>query len=185
MRSSNLQPVIRLNDRIFDVFLSEEEVLSQVQHLGVQLNRDYEGKELVFLAILNGSFMFASDLLKQINIPCEISFVKLSSYHGMNSKGEVNELLGINSDIKNKHIVVLEDIVDTGLTIDKIHTLLEVHGAASVKVCSLLFKPDAFLGKRDPDYIGFSIPNAFVVGYGLDYNEKGRNLSAIYQLKES
>jgi hypoxanthine phosphoribosyltransferase len=103
----------------------------------------------------------------------------------LNSRGEVNELLGINSDIRDKHLVILEDIIDTGLTIDKIHTLLEVHGAASVKVCSLLFKPDAFVGKRTPDFIGFSIPNTFVVGYGLDYNEKGRNLNAIYQLKES
>jgi hypoxanthine phosphoribosyltransferase len=176
--------VIRLNDRTFDVFLSEEEVLQQVRELAAQLNREYENKELVFLAILNGSFMFASDLIKQITIPCEISFVKLSSYHGINSRGEVNELLGINSDIRNKNVIIIEDIVDSGLTIDKIHTLLEVHGAASVKVCSLLFKPDAFSGKHAPDYIGFSIPNAFVVGYGLDYNEKGRNLSAIYQLKE-
>ncbi len=176
--------MIRLNDRTFDVFLSEEEVLQQVRELAAQLNREYENKELVFLAILNGSFMFASDLIKQITIPCEISFVKLSSYHGINSRGEVNELLGINSDIRNKNVIIIEDIVDSGLTIDKIHTLLEVHGAASVKVCSLLFKPDAFSGKHAPDYIGFSIPNAFVVGYGLDYNEKGRNLSAIYQLKE-
>jgi hypoxanthine phosphoribosyltransferase len=177
--------VIRLNDRTFDVFLSEEEVLQQVRELGARLNREYANKDLVFLAILNGSFMFASDLLKQITVPCEVSFVKLSSYHGLNSRGEVNELLGINSDIRDKHLVILEDIVDTGLTIDKIHTLLEVHGAASVKVCSLLFKPDAFVGKRTPDFIGFSIPNTFVVGYGLDYNEKGRNLNAIYQLKES
>jgi hypoxanthine phosphoribosyltransferase len=177
--------VIRLNDRTFDVFLSEEEVLQQVRELGARLNREYANKDLVFLAILNGAFMFASDLLKQITVPCEVSFVKLSSYHGLNSRGEVNELLGINSDIRDKHLVILEDIVDTGLTIDKIHTLLEVHGAASVKVCSLLFKPDAFVGKRVPDFIGFSIPNAFVVGYGLDYNEKGRNLNAIYQLKES
>ncbi len=177
--------MIRLNDRTFDVFLSEEEVLQQVRELGARLNREYANKDLVFLAILNGSFMFASDLLKQITVPCEVSFVKLSSYHGLNSRGEVNELLGINSDIRDKHLVILEDIVDTGLTIDKIHTLLEVHGAASVKVCSLLFKPDAFVGKRTPDFIGFSIPNTFVVGYGLDYNEKGRNLNAIYQLKES
>lgn len=177
--------MIRLNDRTFDVFLSEEEVLQQVRNLGAQLSAEYEGKELVFLAILNGSFMFASDLLKNISIPCEISFVKMSSYSGTNSRGEVNELLGLNADIRKKHVVIIEDIVDTGLTIDKIHSLLEVHGAASVKVCSLLFKPDAFLGKRNPEYIGFSIPNAFVVGYGLDYNEKGRNLSAIYQLKES
>jgi len=177
--------VIRLNDRTFDVFLSEEEVLQQVRELGAQLNREYMGRDLVFLAILNGSFMFASDLLKYIIVPCEISFVKLSSYLGVNSKGEVNELIGIHSDIREKHVVILEDIIDTGLTIDKIHTLLEVHGAASVKVCSLLFKPDAFVGKRAPDYIGFSIPNAFVVGYGLDYNEKGRNLNAIYKLIES
>ena len=177
--------MIRLNDRTFDVFLSEEEVLQQVRHLGVQLSRDYEGKELIFLAILNGSFMFASDLLKQISIPCEISFVKMSSYSGTNSRGEVNELLGINSDIRGKHVVIIEDIVDSGLTVDKIHSLLGVHGAASVKVCTLLFKPDAFLGKCKPDYIGFPISNAFVVGYGLDYNEKGRNLNAIYQLKES
>ena len=128
--------------------------------------------------------MFASDLIKLITISCEISFVKVSSYNGTSSKGRVDELIGLNAKIEGKHVIILEDIVDSGITIDKIKTLMSTEDPASVKVCTLLYKPMAFLGKKEPDYIGFSIPNKFVVGFGLDYNEKGRNLREIYQLKE-
>ncbi len=128
--------------------------------------------------------MVSADLMKCMSIPCEISFVKVSSYHGTSSTGRVDELIGLNTDIKGRHIILLEDIVDTGVTVDKVVKLLSVAGPASVKTCTLLFKPDAFKGKKTPDYIGFSVPELFVVGYGLDYDELGRNLRDIYKLKE-
>jgi hypoxanthine phosphoribosyltransferase len=176
--------MIRLNDKQFEVFIREEEIRKEVVALAERINHDYQGKEVTFLAILNGSFMFASDLIKLIDLSCEISFVKVSSYNGTASKGRVDELIGLSSPVSNKHIIILEDIVDTGITVDKIVSLLHKEDAASIKVCSLLYKPAAFKGKTEPDYVGFSIPNAFVVGYGLDYDEKGRNLKEIYQIKE-
>ena len=176
--------MIRLNDKQFEVFIREEEISKEVLSLAERINKDYSGKEVTFLAILNGSFMFASDLVKLIDLPCEISFVKVSSYNGTSSKGRVDELIGLSAPVKGKHVVIIEDIVDTGITVDKIISLLDKEDAASIKVCSLLYKPAAFKGKKQPDYVGFSIPNAFVVGYGLDYDEKGRNLREIYQIKE-
>jgi len=176
--------VIQLEDKSFEVFIHEEEITKEIAALAERINLEYQNKEVTFIAILNGAFMFASDLIKLIKIPCEISFVKVSSYKGTSSKGRVDELIGLNTDISNKHLIILEDIVDTGITIDKISTLMNAENPASIKVCTLLFKPDAFRGKTEPDFIGFSIPNKFVVGYGLDYNEKGRNIREIYQLKE-
>jgi hypoxanthine phosphoribosyltransferase len=174
--------VIQLNDRTFDSFLSEEEVLKKVQHLATQLNRDYDGSEVLFLPVLNGAYMFAADLLKEVSLPCELSFVKVQSYQGMLSNGQVNSLIGLETNLTGKNVVVIEDIVDTGLTIDKVRSMLVDAGARSVRVCALLFKPDAFEGAQKPEYVGFSIPNVFVVGYGLDYNGRGRNLKAIYRL---
>jgi hypoxanthine phosphoribosyltransferase len=172
--------VIQLNDRYFEVFIKEAELQEEVSSLANKINSDYHGKDVLFLAVLNGS----SDLVKQINGNCEISFVKVSSYSGTISSGRVDELIGLTSSVENRHVIVLEDIVDSGLTIDKIVSLLKADNPLSVKVCTLLFKPEAFKGKQHPEYIGFSIPNSFVVGYGLDYDEKGRNLKEIYQLKE-
>jgi hypoxanthine phosphoribosyltransferase len=176
--------VVHLNDKSFEVFIQEEEVLREIAKLADSINKEYIGKELIFIAILNGAFMFASDLMKNITIPCEISFVKVSSYVGMNSTGRVDNLIGLGTHIEGKHVIILEDIVDTGITIDKISSLLCKENPLSVKTCTLLYKPAAFKGKVEPEYIGFSIPNKFVVGYGLDYNEKGRNLREIYQFKE-
>lgn len=175
--------MIQILDKTFETFIAPEKIQEGIQALATQLNADYEGKEVIFIAVLNGSFMFAADLFKKITLPCEISFVKVSSYHGTNTSGRVDELIGLNTDITDKHVIILEDIVDTGITIDKIFTLLRAHAPASVNVTTLLYKPDAFKGKNAPKYVGFTIPNKFVVGYGLDYNEKGRNLEAIYQLK--
>ena len=175
--------MIQVLDKQFETFLPAEKIQSEITLMAQKLNEEYAGKDLIFLAILNGSFMFAADLLKQITLPCEISFVKVSSYQGMNTSGRVDEIIGLNTDISNKHVVILEDIVDSGITIDKVFTLLRPHQYASLKVATLLFKPNAYQGKNPPNFIGFSIPNAFVVGYGLDYNEKGRNLDSIYQLK--
>ena len=176
--------MIQVNDKSFEVFINEAEISKEISSLADKINNEYQGKEVIFIAILNGAFMFASDLIKLITISCEISFVKVSSYNGTSSKGRVDELIGLNAKIEGKHVIILEDIVDSGITIDKIKTLMSTEDPASVKVCTLLYKPMAFLGKKEPDYIGFSIPNKFVVGFGLDYNEKGRNLREIYQLKE-
>ncbi len=177
--------MIQINDKSFEVFIRENELQEKIKTLAARINDEYEGKEVIFIAILNGAFMFAADLLKSITLPCEISFVKVSSYHGgMSTTGRVDELIGLNASIENKEVIILEDIVDTGITIDKIITLLKAESPASVKVCTLLYKPDAFKGKKAPELVGMSIPNKFVVGYGLDYDEKGRNLREIYQLKE-
>lgn len=176
--------MIQIKDKKFVSFINEEEILKEVKSLGEQINIDYAGQEVIFISILNGSFMFASDLIKNITLDCEISFVKVSSYVGTGSSGRVDELIGLNTHIKGKHVIILEDIIDSGITMDKIMKILSSEEPASLKICTLLYKPDAFKGKHAPDYIGFSIPNAFVVGYGLDYDELGRNLSEIYQLKE-
>lgn len=176
--------MIQIFDKTFELFIRSEEIANEVARLATDLNQEYEGKDVIFISVLNGSFMFSSDLMKKVSIPCEISFVKVSSYKGTtHSFGRVDELIGLNTNVSNKHVVILEDIVDTGITIDKIVTLLKSNLPLSIKICTLLYKPDAFQGKNTPNYVGFSIPNRFVVGYGLDYNEHGRNLDAIYQLK--
>lgn len=177
--------MIQVLDKSFEEFITRDEINREIESLGKTLDETYEGKEVVFLAVLNGAFMFASDLMKAVDLNCEISFVKMSSYQGTSSTGKVDELIGLNTDIREKHVIILEDIVDTGHTIDKIISLLEGKGANSIGVCTLLYKPDAFQGRKKPDFVGFSIPNAFVVGYGLDYNEKGRNLDAIYQIRDA
>ncbi len=177
--------MIQINDKSFEVFIRENELQEKIKMLAARINDEYQGKEVIFIAILNGAFMFAADLLKSITLPCEISFVKVSSYHGgMSTTGRVDELIGLNASIQGKEVIIIEDIVDTGITIDKIITLLKAESPASVKVCTLLYKPDAFKGKKAPELVGITIPNKFVVGYGLDYDEKGRNLREIYQLKE-
>ena len=173
--------LITLHDKEFEPFILEDEILDRIGTIGASLSDEYADKNPLFIAVLNGSFMVASDLLKSMSIPCEISFVKVSSYHGTASTGRVDELIGLNTNVRDRHIILLEDIVDTGVTVDKVLKLLSV---ASVKTCTLLFKPDAFKGKKTPDFIGFSVPELFVVGYGLDYNELGRNLRDIYKLKE-
>ncbi len=177
--------MIQVLDKSFEIFITRDEIDRKIQSLGNELNTHYSGKEVVFIAVLNGAFMFASDLMKAVTLDCEISFVKMSSYQGVNTTGKVEELIGLNTNVQNKEVVILEDIVDTGNTIDKIISLLEDCGANSINVCTLLYKPDAFKGIKKPDFVGFTIPNAFVVGYGLDYDEKGRNLDAIYQIRDS
>ena len=176
--------MIQVLDKTFEVFIEREEIQKEVDSLATQINLDFQNEDVVFIAVLNGSFMFASDMMKSVTLPSEISFIKMSSYQGTESTGRVDELIGLNNDLKGKTVVILEDIVDTGITIDKIISLLSSEDPKAVKVCTLLYKPEAFKGNHKPEYVGFSIPNAFVVGYGLDYNEKGRNLDAIYQIKE-
>lgn len=175
--------MLQLHDKTFEIFIQEEAILAEIRLMADKLNNEYAGKDVVFIAVLNGAFMFAADLMKYIGFDAEISFVKMSSYHGLNSTGRVDEVIGLNRPIKGKHVVVLEDIVDTGVTMEKLFSLLQAEQPQSVEIATLLYKPAAFKGKHTPKYIGFSIPDKFVVGYGLDYNEFGRNTKHIYQLK--
>ena len=177
--------MIKIKDKYFDIFIEKNSIESKINALASVINEDYKGKEVLFITILNGSFMFASDLIKKINLDCEISFIKVKSYEGIQSSGTINELIGLNTSIEGKHLIILEDIVDTGRTMDKIILTLQNEKPSSVECCSLLFKPNAYLGIFTPKYIGFSIENKFVVGYGLDYDQKGRNLEEIYQITES
>jgi hypoxanthine phosphoribosyltransferase len=176
--------LIQIHDKSFEPFLTKEDIQSKIQEIAIQINTDYIDRDLIFISILNGSFMFASDVMKKINLPCEISFVKVSSYKGTTSSERVDELIGLNANIKDRDVIILEDIVDTGITMNKIVSYLNSFEPNSLKIASLLFKPDAFKGKHKPDIIGFSIPNKFVVGFGLDYNAQGRNLESIYKLIE-
>jgi hypoxanthine phosphoribosyltransferase len=174
---------IEIGGKHFEIFLSAEEIQRKIDELAETLNRDYLGKTPVFLSVLNGAFMFSSDLLKRINFPCEIHFVKLSSYHGTESSGKVKELLGLNVDLKGRDVIVLEDIVDTGLTMKMLLGKLEDAMVASVSVCTFLFKKEALKEQVDIRYYCFEIPEKFVVGYGLDLDGLGRNLPHIYQIK--
>ncbi len=177
--------MIQLKDKTFETFIRKEEISNKIDDLTSAINADFKGQEVIFIAILNGSFMFAADLMKKINLDCEISFIKVSSYVGTASTGRVDEIIGLNTSITNKNVVIIEDIVDTGITMDKVISLLGNEKPLSLKICTLLYKEEAFKGKNVPHYVGFNIPNKFVVGYGLDYDEKGRNLDEIYQLKEN
>ena len=175
---------ITLHNKTFEVFIAETEIAAIVHSMANQINNS-EIKNPLFIAVLNGSFLFAADIMRKINIlNCEISFIKLSSYLGTETTGEVNELIGLGQDIKNRNIVILEDIIDTGITLEKIISLLEKENVADIKVATLLFKPEAYQKEIEIDFIGKSIANDFVVGYGLDYDEIGRNLPHIYKLKE-
>lgn len=180
--SPKTQNLIHVHDKKFDIFIGTEKIQSKIKAIAEQINQEYIGKDLVFISILNGSFMFTSDLIKKITLPCEISFVKVSSYQDLSSSGRIDELIGLNTEISNKHVIIIEDIVDTGITMNKIYSYLQSFQPASLKIVSLLFKPDAFEGKHQPDIIGFSIPNIFVIGFGLDYNQHGRNFENIYKL---
>ena len=175
---------IRLIDKTFVPYLREDQLLKRIGEIAAQIRSDYGSENVLFLSVLNGAFMFTSDLMKSLDGDVELSFIKLSSYEGLESTGKVYELIGLNQNVQGKHIVVIEDIVDTGLTVERVSNMLKLQNPLSVEVCTLLYKPEAFKGDEAPKYYGFEIPNKFVVGYGLDYNELGRNLKEIYQLKE-
>jgi len=174
---------IQVADKEFGIFLENESINRRIGMISIQINVDYEDRCPLFIGVLNGSFLFMADLLKEITVSCEVAFIKVSSYAGTESTGEIKETFGLPTDLHNRDIILVEDIVDTGFTIE--HILEQVHAQkpASVKVCSLLLKP-ASLKKEIPEleYIGFEIPNEFVVGYGLDYNGLGRNLKDIYRV---
>ncbi len=173
---------IRILDKTFREMITEKVIVAKIKELAAQVNKDLTGKDVVFLGILNGAFLFAADLFRQIDFPARISFVKLASYEGTSSSGFIKELIGWNEDIKNKTIVVIEDIVDTGNTLERIVDELVIRKAAEIKIATLLYKPDAYTRDIPLDYVGFEIPNDFVVGYGLDYDGFGRNLPSVYTL---
>jgi len=173
---------ITLHDKTFALSISYTDIQQAIEKVADQINKDMAGETPVFVGLLNGAFMFAADLLKLIETPCEISFIKYSSYVGTQSVGEVSELIGLNTDLKGRTVIIVEDIIDTGLTIGRLLKDLQSKELKQVKIATLLFKPEAFKEHYTVDYIGISIPNDFIVGYGLDYNELGRNLKDIYTL---
>jgi hypoxanthine phosphoribosyltransferase len=177
-------PPIKLHDKTFDTYLSEEEIQEKIRQIASAINKDYEGKKPLFIAILNGSFMFAADLFKHLTIDAEISFIKLASYKGMKSTGNIITAIGLDQDLYDRDVVIIEDIVDTGKTLNVFLPQLYHQHPKSLKIASLLHKPEAMQFPLQIDYLGFSIPNKFVVGYGLDYDGLGRNLKEIFQLSE-
>ncbi len=174
--------VIKVHDKSFETYLPEEQIQHRIKELATAINTDYEGKRPLFIAILNGSFMFAADLFKHVNIDAELCFIKLASYKGMKSSGNVVTSIGLEDDLFGKDVVIVEDIVDTGKTLHNFLPKLMHQQPNSLKIASLLHKSEATEYPLTIDYVGFDIPNKFVVGYGLDYDGLGRNLKEIYQL---
>lgn len=172
--------IVHVKDKSFSIFLTEEQILARVKEVGAQISKDLEGKQPLFLAVLNGSFVFAADLMRAVTIPSEISFIRLASYEGTSSTGKVKQLMGLNENIEGRTIVVVEDIVDSGLTMKELLAMLAEKRPAEVHVASLLVKPGNLKVDLDIPYRCFDIPNDFIVGYGLDYDGFGRNLRQIY-----
>lgn len=177
-------PRVRLHDKEFELFIPEAEVNAAIDKLAGTLRVKYDGKRPLFLGVLNGAFFFAAELVKRLDIECEITFVKVASYKGTKSTGNVSELIGLNERLEGRHIVVLEDIVDTGHTVRHILDRLSEHHPASVSIAAMLFKPDAYKQEIPIEHIALKIPNAFVVGSGLDHDGLGRNLPGIYRIVE-
>ncbi len=174
--------IVKIKDKTFKTSYTEAQIKERIKEMAQRINHDMEGKNPLFLAVLNGAFMFAADLMREITIPCEISFVKLSSYQGVLSTGNVHEILGINEDLNGRSVIIVEDIIDTGLTMKQMMRTLSTRTPASIDLCALFVKPDNMQEQLDIKYPCFSIPNDFIVGYGLDYDQQGRNLPEIYSL---
>lgn len=175
-------PIIEVNGKKFQPYLTVSQIDTQIKLLGERINKDYAGKRPLFIAILNGSFMFASDLFKELSIEAEICFIKLASYKGTRSTGHVITSIGLDESLKDRHVVIIEDIVDTGKTLHEFLPQLKDQQPASLRIAALLHKPDALVHPLTIDYLGFSVPNKFLLGYGLDFDGLGRNLKEIYQL---
>lgn len=173
---------VKLHELEFVPYLERTELEAVVSDLAAKISSEYAGKCPLFVVVLNGAFMFAADLIKQIGGDCEVSFLRVSSYRGTASTGEVKELMPVGVNVRGRDVVIIEDIVDTGRTMGRIKQKMKDAGALSVSICTLLYKPEAFEGDYMVDFIGKEIPDRFVVGYGLDYDGLGRNLPALYQL---
>ncbi len=176
--------LIQLHDKTFEPYLTEDEIEQAVSQVCEKLNTDYSSKRPLFVVILNGAFVFASKVFTQMKMDCEVAFLRVSSYRGTKSTGNIEEKLALDVDLNGRHVVILEDIVDTGNTMERLRVDLKTGGAESVAICTMLFKPDAFKKDYPIEYIGLEIPDRFVVGLGLDYDELGRNIPSIYQLKQ-
>lgn len=175
---------IQIKDKRFKTFIPEEQILKEVSRVAAEINRDLADANPLFLSVLNGSFMFASDLMKHISVPCEISFVKLASYAGTSSTGKVKELVGLGDDIAGRTVVIVEDIVDTGFTMKHLLETLQAHKPRAIYIATLLLKPDKLKVDLNINYVAMQIPNDFIVGYGLDYDGYGRNYRDIYTVVE-
>ena len=174
---------IKIKDKEFIPMISEVEIKERVKAVAGQISKDMAGKNPLLLAVLNGSFVFAADLMREITIPCEISFVKLASYQGTTSSGKVKEVIGINEDLSGRTVIIVEDIVESGLTMKRMIESIGTRNPESVHICTLLLKPDRLKTELNIEYTAFSIPNDFILGYGLDYDQQARGLKDIYVLK--
>lgn len=172
--------VVKVLDKNFELFIDESKILSAIKLMAATMNLELKDKNPLLLCVLNGSFMFASDLMKQLTMDCEISFVKLASYEGTESSGQVKKLIGLNEQIKGRTVIIIEDIIDTGITIETLVQQVKAFEPAEIRIATLLFKPDVYKKDITLNYVGLEIPNVFIVGYGLDYNGYGRNLKDLY-----
>jgi hypoxanthine phosphoribosyltransferase len=175
---------IKILDKTFKTFISESEIQKRVAAVAEKINHDMAGKNPLLLAVLNGSFIFAADLMRNLTIPCEISFVKLASYQGTTSTGKIKEIIGINENLENRDVIIVEDIVDTGNTMKRMLDTLGTRNPRSLHICTLLVKPGKLQVPLNIEYCAMEIPNDFIVGYGLDYDQQGRNLRDIYTVVE-
>ena len=175
---------VKIKDKSFRISIHEAEIKRRVKALAEQMSKDLEGKDPLFLGVLNGSFIFAADLMREMTIPCEISFVKLASYQGTTSTGKVREVLGINEDLSGRTVVIVEDIVESGRTMRQMIESLGTRNPESVRICTLFFKPEKLKEDLNLDYVAFSIPDDFILGYGLDYDGLGRELKDVYSIVE-
>lgn len=173
---------IRIKDKDFELFIPEKEIKKAIKKVAGQIRKDIQGTNPLFVGILNGAFMFTAALMRELNGAYEITFARYSSYRGTSSTGIINEIMPVRADIKGRLVILIEDIIDTGFTMQHVMENFRKEGAAEVKLATMLFKPDALKSKLQPDYIGLEIPSDFIVGYGLDYDEAGRALRDIYKV---
>ena len=176
--------IVKIKDKTFKTSIPEEEIKARVKAVAQQISKDMEGKTPLLLGVLNGSFVFAADLMREMTIPCEISFVKLASYQGTTSTGKIKEVLGINENLAGRTVIIVEDIVESGQTMKQMIESLGTRNPASIHICTLFFKPDKLKEELSLDYVAFTIPDDFIVGYGLDYDGLGRELKDIYTIVE-
>ncbi|MBR2863915.1 MAG: hypoxanthine phosphoribosyltransferase [Bacteroidaceae bacterium] len=176
--------IVEVRDKKFSISIPAEEIQKRIKELGASISSDLNGRKPIFLAVLNGSFVFAADLLREITIPCEISFIRMASYSGTSSTGQVKEVMGLNESLKGRTVVIIEDIIDSGLTMQELVALLQKEEPSEIRIASLLVKPNNLKVSLDIPYCCFKIPNDFIVGYGLDYDGEGRNLKDIYTVVE-
>ena len=176
--------IVKIKDKSFRTSIPESEIKARVKAVAQQISKDMAGKTPLFLGVLNGSFIFASDLMREMTIPCEISFVKLASYQGTTSTGKVKEVIGVNENLSGRTIIIVEDIVESGQTMKQMVESLGTRNPESVHICTLFFKPDKLKEELTLDYVAFRIPDDFIVGYGLDYDQQGRGLKDVYTIVE-